>query len=288
MLRGGMIAGTTDEETSVSQMLLWWVTYLPLLTPLAVGSDDAAVNRSRTLPARERKAAFAGLPDIETFQGSRSDRFLVDLKQVRTGHPYKGVRAERPHTGAHIYFRPLLKRLKATDVQRYPAIYAVADGVVTRIDYSFRLREIYVSALKRRVANRRYGIGLAFAQMDGAPVEMHYSIEPFVDPGDVKFYDPFILIRVGQRVKKGQVIARMYLPDDPRVAENSHIHFNLLGGRRRHFQSPSIFDERIVRAFHASWDRRRGVDGGVRMPPCMGYRLGRDENPFQQRAVDRL
>ncbi|MEE3373322.1 MAG: hypothetical protein VX346_28560 [Planctomycetota bacterium] len=272
----------------MSQSLLWWATYLPLLLPLAQGPADAAANRSRTLPSRERKTALAALPDMEEIRVARSDRFLVDLDQVRTGHPYKGVRADRPHTGAHIYFRPLKKRLKATDVQRYPAIYAVADGVVTRIDYSFRLREVYVSALKRRVANRRYGIGLAFAQVDGAAVVMHYSIEPFVDPGDAKFYDPFIFVRVGQRVKKGDVIGRMYLPDDPRVAENSHIHFNLLGGRRRHFQSPSIFDERIVRAFHATWDRRRGVDGGVRMPPCMGYRLGRDENPFQRRDVDRL
>ena len=272
----------------MSQLLLWWATYLPLLCPLAVGPPDAAANRSRTLPSRERKVATAGLPDIREFRVAKSDRFLVDLEQVRTGHPYKGVRADRPHTGAHIYFRPLAKRIEATEVKRFPAIYAVADGVVTRIDYSFRLREIYVSALKRRVANRRYGIGLAFAQAGGRPVEMHYSIEPFVDPGNAQFYDPFILVRVGQRVKKGHVIGRMYLPDDPRVAENAHIHFNLLGGPRRQFQSPSIFDERIVNAFHATWDRRRGADGGTRIPPCMGYRLGRDENPFQRRGVERL
>lgn len=268
--------------------LLWCAAYLPLLAAPVAGPEDATVNRSRVLPSMERKAATVDLPDIRDFQASRSDRFVVDLDQVRTGHPYKGTRAERPHTGAHIYFRPLARRIKATDVRKFPAIYAVADGVVTRVDYSFRLRAIYVSALKRRVANRRYGIGLAFAQAGGAPIEMHYSIEPFVDPAEPRFYDPFIQVRVGQRVKKGDVIGRMYLPDDRRVAENSHIHFNLLGGRRRQFQSPSIFDARIVNAFHATWDRRRGADGGMPIPACMGYRLGRDENPFQRRAADRL
>ena len=272
----------------MSQQLLWFAAYLALLAAPVTGLEDAVGNRSRTLPSRQRVAATAGLPDIREFQVARSDQFVVDLDQVRTGHPYKGIRAERPHTGAHIYFRPLARRVKATDVEKFPAIYAVADGVVTRIDYSFRLRAIYVSALKRRVANRRYGIGLAFAQVGGALIEMHYSIEPFVDPAEPHFYDPFIQVRVGQRVKKGDVIGRMYLPENRRVAENSHIHFNLLGGRRRQFQSPSIFDARIVNAFHATWDRRRGADGGTPIPACMGYRLGRDENPFRRRVVDRL
>ena len=111
----------------MSQLFLWWAAYLPLLATPLVGPVDAAVNRSRSLSSRERKAATAGLPDIRKFQVSRSDRFVVNLDQVRTGHPYKGTRAERPHTGAHIYFRPLAKRIKAADVERFPAIYAVAD-----------------------------------------------------------------------------------------------------------------------------------------------------------------
>ena len=272
----------------MSQILLGWVVCLPLASPLAGVQTAADANRSATLSSRQRRAMTAGLANISKFRVEKSGRFLVDLEWIRTGHPYKGVGAVRPHTGAHLYFRPLKKRLKATEVHRFPAIYAVADGVITRIDYSFRLREVYISALSRRVSNTRYGIGLAFAVSGGQPVEMHYSIEPFVDPGDPKFYDRFILVKVGQRVRKGEIIARMYLPDNPRVSRSSHIHFNLLGGPRRQFQSPSIFDQRIVKAFHATWDSRRGADGDARMPPCMGYKLGRDENPFERRAVDRL
>jgi hypothetical protein len=173
------------------------------------------------------------------------------------------------------------------DVDAYPAIYAVADGVISRIDFSFRLREMFEPALNRRVANTRYGIGLTFAARDGRPVDLHYSIEPFIDPQDKHFYDKFILVKPGQQVRKGDVIARMYIPANKRLAEKSHIHFNLMGGQPRGFMAPAIFSQAVVNRFHATWGSR-GNDGSIAIPACMGYRLAPHENPFEHNAADKL
>ena len=124
---------------------------------------DQQGNRSRTLSSRQSDALLSTLPDIRTFRARGSDRFLVNLDTVRTGHPYKGKNARRPHTGGHVYFHVPKKAIPDGQVERFPAIYAVADGVISRIDYSFRLREISISSLDRRVSNTRYGIGLMFA-----------------------------------------------------------------------------------------------------------------------------
>ncbi len=253
----------------------------------AANKNDRHGNRVASMSSRQRDRALADLPDIGSFRNRKSDRFLVDLDVVRTGHPYKGKNAKRPHTGGHIYFNAPARQLLAADVESYPAIYAIADGVISRIDYSFRLREMFERALNRRVANTRYGIGLTFATRDGRPVDMHYSIEPFIDPGDDTFYDKFILVKPGQKVRKGDVIARMYLPPNKQLAEKSHIHFNLMGGKQRSFMAPAIFSKRIVNRFHATWGNR-GTDGTTAIPPCMGYRLQPGENPFENKSEDAL
>ena len=90
---------------------------------------------------------------IGDFHKRPSDRFLVDLEVVHRGHPHKGRRAERPHTGGHVYFDVQDISGSAKKIQKFPAIYAVADGVITRINYSFRLREMFEPALGRLVAN---------------------------------------------------------------------------------------------------------------------------------------
>lgn len=244
-------------------------------------------NRVASMSSSQRQSALADLPHIDSFRDSKSNRFLVDLDVVRTGHPYKGKNAKRPHTGGHVYFKAPTRQLSADDVESYPAIYAVADGVISRIDYSFRLREMFEPALDRRVANTRYGIGLMFAKRDQRPVEMHYSIEPFIDPEDDRFYDKFILVKPGQRVRKGDVIARMYIPPNMKLAVKSHIHFNLMSGKPRGFMAPAIFSKAIVQRFHATWGNR-GTDGMIAIPPCMGYRLAPNENPFEYTAEDAL
>ena len=240
-------------------------------------------NRTTAISRQDRDEALAELPDIQAFAFNKSDRFLVDLDVVRTGHPYRGENAERPHTGGHVYFSLPEKPIPPGNVDQFPAIYAVADGVVSRIDYSFRLREMFEPALDRRVANYRYGIGLSFAAMNGRPVDFHYSIEPFVDPGDETFYDPFILVKPGQRVKKGDIIARMYLPENRELAKKSHIHFNLNGGQDHRFMAPAIFSEEITRRFHSTW-RRSGRGNDAHIPPCQGYELAPHENPSKPGA----
>ncbi len=273
---------------AMARAFLCLVSLLTATSISSAQSDDRKGRRSATMPSRDRDKILPTLPDIRVFLDKPTDRFLVDLNVVRTGHPYKGKNAQRPHTGGHIYFRLPEKPIPAKEVDRFPAIYAVADGVISRVDTSFRLREVYVSAIGRRVANTRYGIGLLFAASGGRAVDMHYSIEPFVDPGDDKFYERFIFVKVGQRVKKGDVIARMYLPSNLDVAQNTHIHFNLNGGKNHTFQSPSIFDTKIVKRFQATWNQRHGADGGAPIPPCMGYKLTPQENPFGSGAKDAL
>ncbi len=98
----------------------------------------------------------------------------------------------------------------------------------------------------------------------------------------------FQRISRGQRVKKGNLIARMYIPADSAKGQNAHIHFNLIDTGTRSFMTPSIFTDEIIRRFHAKWPRHHHMDGDVRIPPCMGCRISAEENPFGADAEDRL
>ena len=271
-------------KISLAFLLVFLVTSFAI-TNSAV--DRVSTNRSVSLPNKKRHEVIVSLPSIKDFHQRPSDRFLVDLEVVRRGHPYKGRRAERPHTGGHVYFNVQDISGSAKTIQKFPAIYAVADGIITRIDYSFRLREMFEPALGKQVANRRYGIGLTFAREGNTGVTFHYSIEPFIDPRTNNFYDQFILVKLGQQVKKGQVIAKMYIPENRKLAEKTHIHFNLIREGGGGFISPSIFDEKIVREFHRRWNLFPN-DPDAPIPPCMGYMLETDENPFERKIVDGL
>ena len=271
-------------KISLAFLLVFLVTSFAI-TNSAV--DRVSTNRSVSLPNKKRHEVIVSLPSIKDFHQRPSDRFLVDLEVVRRGHPYKGRRAERPHTGGHVYFDVQDISGSTKTIQKSPVIYAVADGIITRIDYSFRLREMFEPALGKQVANRRYGIGLTFAREGNTGVTFHYSIEPFIDPETTNFYDQFILVKLGQQVKKGQVIARMYIPENQKLAEKTHIHFNLIREGGGGFISPSIFDEKIVREFHRRWNLFPN-DPDAPIPPCMGYMLETDENPFERKIVDGL
>ncbi len=223
------------------------------------------------------RADVASLPDMNTFRERPSDRFLVSWEAYRTGHPYLGTNAMKPHTGGHLYFQAPDQAWDPARPEQYPPIFAIADGIVTRVDEAFRLRPVYFPSLGTTRANVRYGIDITFAQAGGQPVSFHYSIEPMVDPGDLDFYQRFLMVVPGQRVRKGEIIARMYLPPTPADYENSHIHFNLI--REHQFQSPSIFDAGVTEQFAARWDPQRLREDWP-IPPCMGWRLGPGEDPF--------
>ena len=48
----------------------------------------------------QRPKHSTGLPEISDFQRHPSDRFLVDLDDFSSGHPFKGVNSIQPHAGA--------------------------------------------------------------------------------------------------------------------------------------------------------------------------------------------
>lgn len=250
--------------------------------PPVEGPDANRPSRGYQLSRSERMS----LPDIKTFQTEPSPRFLIDWADVHTGSPYLGTRAGRPHTGAHVYFSEATMPRDPGKPEGYPPIYAVADGIVTRIDEAFRLRPVFFPNLNKTVANVRYGLGLAFASQEGEPVIFHYSIEPMIDPGDPDFYKPFLRVKPGQRVRRGDIVAYMFVPEDQNVAQNTHIHFNL-NGPGGQFQSPSIFTAEIAKKFHATWDKNR-LREDWSLPPTMGHRLDAKENPFGTGEKDEL
>lgn len=232
-----------------------------------VGGSQAAGGGSDAV------TSSASLPPIATLRNA-SDRFLVDFDVISGGHPFKGARAADPHAGAHVHFDNAAGAWPRNGTE-WPAIYAVADGVVTRVDHSFHVGD-----------NDRYGVSLEIA--DGWT--FGYSIEPFVPEPSPGFYDAFLLVKEGDHVAKGQVIARMYLP---RLAQGPHIHFDLSASKGKTgpggFGAPAIFTPEVVARFHERWGGfAQDGQGGAQMPACMGWKLAESENPFGTGAVDCL
>lgn len=103
------------------------------------------------------------------------------------------------------------------------------------------------------------------------------------EPSD-GFYRRFIKVAEGQTVRKGEVLAYMYCP--PGV-KDTHIHFHLTIDGRKDFLAPAIFTAEVVRRFHAKWGGF-GRDNETSIPPCMGYGISAEENPFGTGAKERL
>ena len=221
-------------------------------------------------------------PAISTFQDNPSDQFLVDFSAIVDGHMYKGQNANEPHSGGHVIF-DISSVSSFSSPSDYPKIYAVASGVVSRIDTYFPVNADFT--------HYRYGIDLTFAIRDGDDIRFHYSIEPFVDPSDNTFYAPYILVNEGDSVQKGDVIAYMYLAEN----ENAHIHFNLyreFSNGSSIFQAPVLFTSSIMDQFVERISTENGgtrnFDGDDWMEDCMGYKIGASENPFEDVASDCL
>ena len=222
-------------------------------------------------------ASAADLPALATFRSSPSDQFLVDLTAVRGGHPFKGTDAAAPHAGAHVLFDSGGAWPQGgSGPSSYPAIRAVADGVVDRVTNSMHVG-----------TNDRYGVMVGIAQdPDGTRWDFEYSIEPMVPEASPGFCATFLTVTEGQAVHKGDVIDFMYVPP---AASGTHIHFELLDARHQRFAAPAIFTPEIVNAFAERWgsfgvDATNGV--GPQLPPAMGWKLAAPENPFGTGAVD--
>ena len=121
-----------------------------------------------------------------------------------------------------------------------------------------------------------------------AVIDFEYSIEPMVKEPSPGFYKTFLLVKEGDHVKKGDVIAYMYLP---KGSEGAHIHFELINSATHAFMAPAIFSKETVAEFYGTWknfgfDSNDGPKNPI--PPCIGWKLTADENPLENKAVDCL
>lgn len=235
-----------------------------------------AVSCSGSPPVQPAQPVQIVQTDISTFLTNPSDQFLVDMDVVALGHPFLGVNANEPHPGAHVHFQNLdnLWPQGGSAPENYIPIYAVADGVISDVDFYFPVGPNY-----------RYGINLEIGQSAGISITFDYGIEPLIDPGDPDFYKDFILVAKGDAVSKGDIIAYMYL--SPGELGGAHIHFHLRPAATEDFKAPAIFSTALVQAFHDKWGLF-GFDGGIPMPACMGYMISRDENPFEAKQKNCL
>lgn len=267
----------SGRQVDPARPLFFLLGILAALALLAAGCGQPATT-STMGTAKPSSNPETRLPDIAVFLARPSDRFPVDIDDLVGGHPFMGVDAAHPHAGAHAHFDNSGKRWPKGEDEpaNYPAIYAVAAGVIARIDNRFHLGP----------GNDRYGVDLAFAH-DGKGATCHfcYSIEPMVaEPAD-GFYKQFILVEQGQQVRKGDVIAHMYTPPD---GQGIHVHFHVRIDGHQGFRAPAIFTTDVVKEFHARCDGFRPANGGTEIPPCMGYGLRADENPFGSGATEGL
>jgi len=236
-----------------------------------------------TLSAKE----VASLPDISYFQTHKSDQFIVDMNLVKTGFPFKGERSISPHTGAHTQFGDDYKDWPqgGTAPENYPPVYSPVDGYVQNVQAHF-------SDYSKNPVDL-YSVQIAFAKSGDKAWSLFYSFEPFVKEPSPGFYAKFIDVKIGQRVRKGQVIAHMYLTKDGGGGNNEHIHFQLNKSGDNQLYPPVIFSKAIVQQFHDHWGSF-GVDDihnspdGTKIPVCMAYMLAAHENPFGTSAVDCL
>lgn len=203
------------------------------------------------------------LPDLATFQENPSDQFLVDLDIVDRTSAFVGSNNATPHDGAHVHYDNTDLYPSGSAVTTYPAIYAVADGVITD-----------VNSYKAVGSNYKYSLILAFASDEGNTVDLEYSIEPMINPGDESTYTSFILVSESQAVVKGDIIAYMYVPEN---GDGTHIHFNLRNQGNK--QAPAIFSV----AIHDAFTSKLSEAGS-----CIGVDLTAEENPAGTGATDCL
>lgn len=249
---------------------------IALLAASLLAFTGCRCNDDPTGPAGGDTTQPTQLPTIQQFRANRSARFIVDLATVTAGHPFKGRRANTPHQGAHVHWdnSDTAWPSGGSAPANYPAIYAFADGYVSRIDYTLPVG-----------SNDRYGIDLAFARQGDTVYNFCYGIEPMVPEPSADFYRQYLAVTLNQTVRKGDVIAYMYLP--PGAGIGCHIHFHVQRTIVTDFLAPAVFLPAVVDSFRARWGAF-GYDGTVLMPSCMGYRLDADENPYEFLAVDTL
>jgi len=214
------------------------------------------------------------LPDLSYWKTNKTDQFLVDMANVTSGTPFLGKDAEKPHSGAHLLITNKGNKwpVGGSSVTNYPPIYAVADGVIDRVTPTLKVG-----------LNDRYGINLGIAKEGSTVWSLEYSIEPMVPEPSKDFYLPFVLVKEGQKVKKGDIIAYFYVPQKE---VGTHIHFELIGNGVPTMKVPNIFTPELLATFYPKYIGLK--DGGKVVPNCVGYKVQEIENPFESVKVDCL
>ena len=123
---------------TISRIFIFLI--LPFLLQCAINSDKTA--ESTTATAATGDSTLLELPDIMHFHTSPTTQFLVSMNVIVDGHMYRGKNALDPHTGGHVHFNNADGTWpKGTDKpENYPAIYAIADGIVSRVDTYFEVK----------------------------------------------------------------------------------------------------------------------------------------------------
>jgi hypothetical protein len=140
--------------------------------------------------------------DIGNVIRDRSASYLASTSSGYTVHG--GYSSSCAHPGAHALFN-------AGTLE----IYATLAGVVSRIDTCATAGD-----------NDKYNIVLAVGMKGAVPVYFEYSLEPFggktCTSGSADAFASQILVKQGETVKQGQLIARFVA-----AGTGAHIHFNL-------------------------------------------------------------
>jgi len=217
----------------------------------------------------------SGLPQLSSFATSKTDVLPVDISRTSSVAPFLGARSSQPHQGMHFNWSNADGSWNSAGSapENFPAVRAVADGVVTMIQPH-----------REMGSHQAYGLGLIIANDGKKQAMANYSLEPFVMEPSPGFYAQFIKVKEGQRVRRGDVLAYMYVP--PQANGSTHLHFHLNVGPR--ITSPSIFTPAAVAQMQARFGSPAGVENGQQLPACVGYRITADENPFGTGASDCL
>lgn len=177
-----------------------------------------------------------GLPDIATFATTPSDQFLLNtadlLAKVPRAHPYKGAGQSCAHAGAHLHFTN-------TGAPYEVPVYSPVGGTISTIKHCFDLGN----------GNDSFQILIQFATYQGSAVKLVLSFEPFggrLCGTNPNFYDQYILVKEGQAVTKGDLIAKMSKTNSGN--NDAHIHFHL-STASGHMHCPNIFSSGVVNDF---------------------------------------
>lgn len=224
-------------------------------------------------PSGEQQPAGGQLPDLASFATTKSDQLPIDITNVYAIAPYLGADSAMPHQGMHFNFHG--DGAFATELQpaKYPAVYAVTDGTVERVDAVFHNGDA-----------DRYGVSIAFASQGGHSATMNYSLEPFIREPSPGFYAQFITVAQGQTVKKGDVLGFLYVP--PGLTQGPHLHLDVTVGQSRF--APAVFSPQVVDEMHAKFGEPSGMENGAQLPACVGYKVSAVENPFTAAAQECL